>query len=435
MLFLVGATLPLGSLHLFSIGIFHVTLFKLLTTILLAVAVTQYVTVGGGLPRNRKNLLVLLFFASYTLSSVMGLAVDVPPKFIFVRFTTFLALVIYYFLLTYVVTTMRDVRVVLWSIVVGGGLTVFPIVLGIDTGTETKTGTRYVGLAGQSNRMGYDMAVALPLAMALFFGSRRFLAKTLATTLAVLAAMGITLSLSRSAFVGTAGMWGLWMIRSRRIDSIKYLIPALIGVAVFALVMPEDVIKRAQTVTDESQRSEDYSIQSRIFVYRLGLKAFVTHPIVGLGNFGWFIWAYDQPLGGHDVGHIHSVYIAVLAYQGLVGAIPFFGFMIITWRDYNRTRRAAYHYRNRRDPELMEMGHYAMFLQIAFFGNLLGNIFSTAFDAKSQWLVIAFSTVMLVLARKRVAALEAEQPSGDLESDTLSPGYDYGPRPDDAYAR
>jgi O-antigen ligase len=424
-LFLVGATLPIGGINLGSIGNFWVTPFKLLTAILLGVAMTQYVITARGLPRNAKTPWVILFLASYVLSSAMGLAVNIPLSAIFVRFTTFLSLVLYYFLITYVLRTMRDLRVLLWALLVGGAISVFPAAMGIEQGMEAKGGTRYAGLSGSSNIFGYDLAVCLPIAMALFFSTRRAVAKGLAIAFAAAAVTGILLSLSRSAFVSVAGMWVLWVIRTGRIDSIKYVIPALIGAVAVALLAPEDVINRIQTMTDPEQRAEDYSIQSRLFVYGFALKAFVTHPIVGVGNFGWYVWIMDQPTMGEDVGTIHNAYLEVATFQGLLGLVPFIAYLRLTWRDYNRARRAAYLHRQRRDPLLGEIGHYAMFLQVAFFGNLIGNVFGPTMDSKSAWLMIALSTVMVGLAADRLRTFEAETPAP--APDPLA--FDYGARP------
>lgn len=432
-LFLVGITLPISGFNLGSIGTFYVTAFKLMTFFLLVVALMQYVVTGKGASGNHKTAWIVIFFASYTFSSLTGLAVGVPFSIIFVRFTTFLALVMYYFLLTYVVTSLRDLRVLLWAFVLGGALAAFPAAVGIDPGSEGDV-TRYSGLSSQSNVLGYDLTSALPVAMALFFTARTTVKKGFAVTCAFLAVMGILLSLSRSAFVAGGGMWALWIVRSGRLDSIKYVIPAVLAGVLLVLAAPEDVRERFSTMTDPTKRQEDDSIQSRFYVGAFAIKAFIANPVIGVGNFGWHKWVLDQPGGEITRGlKIHSVYLAVAAYQGLAGLIPFFVVLAFTWTDFNGTRRAAFFYRARKDPVLMELGHYAMYLQIGFFGNLIANVFSTSLDSKSQWLNIGMSTALYLMARQRVRELEAERPADAPQPASVAGGF-YRP-PDDAYAR
>ena len=119
----------------------------------------------------------------------------------------------------------------------------------------------------------------------------------------------------------------------------------------------------------------------------------------------------------------------------MVGLIPFIAFLAITWRDLGRTRRAARVYAAHRDPELIELGYYATFLQISFFGILISHNFNPQSDMKSQFFVMALSTVVVTFASQRVEELQTKQHTVGKEPDPLSGAYEHGAKTGDVYAR
>jgi O-antigen ligase len=251
------------------------------------------------------------------------------------------------------------------------------------------------------------MAVCLPIAVGMLFAYKGRVAKLVLGACAVFAGGGILLSLSRSAFVSAGAMWAMWMVRFRRLDTLKYAIPAVLAVAAVGVYLPERVQARIQTMTDPGKRAQDDSIQSRFIVGGYAVRGFLASPLVGHGEgLGFNRWALQQP-GGRVVGFrsIHNAYLHVAAVQGLLGLIPFVALLAFSWTDYTRAWRAARRHRAR-DPDLLSLGHYAIFLQIALLGAVLAGFFGHQHRSKTMWFLLALSPVLVRLVRERIGELE-----------------------------
>jgi len=386
-LFLVGLTLP----------------------ILLVFGVLQFAIVTRRMVPDRKRVWMIVFALSYGISAVIAFSQGVTKTDLLIVSSTQAALIIYYFLIGFVVRTREDLVVLLWALAIGGAITAAPAALGIRTSTsEFEYGARASGLSGQENLFGFDMAVCLPVAIALLFAVRSQFGKLVAVGLASVCVVGLLLSLSRAAFVSAFVMGALWMYRSGRIDSVKYLVPAIGLALAVALLSPQSVQQRVRTMVNPSERNRDLSIQSRLAQTEFALKAFASNPLVGIGVNRFQDWAHQQP-GGFKIDNVvHNAYLNVASSQGLLGLIPFVAILGLTWRDYGRCRRAARTNRRYRDASLAELGHYATFLQIALTGGMVGGLFGLAHQSKTMWLLLALSPVLVSLCRERVAALSEQ---------------------------
>jgi O-antigen ligase len=410
LLFCIGVSLPIQAYAVDLAG-FAATPTKLVTACLLVLALLQFVLTRRSPRRDRKTLPVLIFMTSFGISSVVAFLAGAPLSAVLTVFSTFVGLVLYYFLLAYVVRTRDDLVLLLWAIALGGAITALPAALGLDAGLRAEQ--RAEGLSGQSNVLGYDLTVCLALAAAVYFGVRSPWRKLLAGAAVAFSGIGILLSLSRSAYVAATAMWGLWMYRSGRIDSLKYALPAVAALLLVLLFSPSAVEDRVGTMLDPGRRAADGSIQSRFVQLEWASRAFLSNPAVGVGTVTFRLWAMKQP-GGRQVDHdIHSAYLHVAATQGLAGLVPFILVAVLSWGDYGRAIRAVRARSRLRDPALNELGTYAIFLQIAFCGALVGGFFHPTQNSKTLWLTFALSTVILSLVRERAHALDGS-PSAEL---------------------
>jgi O-antigen ligase len=420
-LFLVAFSLPLQGLNM-GMGPLTVTPTMFTSTILLVLAGMQFTT-GTTRPANRdsKAAWVAIFAVSYSVSTVMSIVRGAPLPELSIQFKSHASLVLYYFLLVYVVRSLDDLRLFLWALVLGGAFTAAPAVFGLQTGLRLPgavVGTRFEGLAGQENVFGRDMAVCVGVAAALLFSTRSWFRKAVAAGSAVMALLGVMMSLSRAAYLGLAGMVGLWIFRSGRISNLKYAFPALLILVGVVMLAPASVRYRASTVYDPELRREDSSIQSRYEHFEWGLKAFMSSPLLGVGNdFNDWLRKYT---GGKEHYSIHNGYMAVLASQGLFGLTAFLALLTLSWLDYSRARRAAMRRRSLGDNVLREIGHYATFLQIAYLSTLIGAVAHPATTAKTMWTLYALSAVVWGLARQRVRELEARNAVEEREAVALA---------------
>lgn len=405
-LFLVGFSLPIQAYSLINLPFMRMTPFKAATGLLLVLAAVQFAVTRSRFPRDRKAVWAMTFAVAFGISAVGGFVAGAMPLFIFIESTTAFSLIIYYFLIGYTVTTRDDLVVVLWALVLGGLATALPPVVGVEAGTRLGTTTRFEGLSGQENLFGFDMAVCLPVALVLFLTNRSVVRRLVLIAAATASGAGIALSLSRSAFVSVGAMWGLWLYRFGRRETLQYsLIAASLAVAA-VLVLPQAVEDRIDTMVDPQKRAQDSSIQSRFEQWEWAARAFANYPITGVGVGNFNQWAWSQP-GGRIVrdASIHSAYFHVLATHGLFGFLPYMALLALSWFDFGRAWRLASSLRRFGDRQLAELGIYSAFLQIALTGTLVGGVFGQGHRSKTMWFLLGLSTVMVALVRERAAVV------------------------------
>jgi O-antigen ligase len=407
-LFAVGFSLPLQGLHLRFLGL-SMTATKLVALVLLLLGGLQIASGVGRRPADRRTLWLAFFLFSYALSSIVGLVRGIPWAGLIAESSSLFALVLYYFLLTYVVRTRDDLVLLLWAVLLGGAMTALPAVLGQETGNalEAEGSARFKGLSGQANIFGRDMVVCIAGAAALYLNTRSTSRKLMLLGAGSLVTAGLVMSLSRAALVAAGAMWGLWLVRFRRFGGVKYIVPALLLTLAALVFMPDSVRQRIETITDPSKRAEEGSAEGRLELSLWALRAFKSNPIYGVGNLYFVEWAQRQP-GGRGIVHVvHNGYLEVASAQGLLGFVPWMMILALAWGDYSRAFRLAGARRRRGDPRLQELGNIAVFLQIALFGTLVIGLAHPLTKAKTLWTLLALSPVVLALVRKRVAEIEA----------------------------
>lgn len=419
LLFAVGFSLPLAGFSLFNIGPFGMTPFKLITAGLFVLAAIELTLAGRRRVRDRATVWVLFFAVAVAVSVFQGFVRGVPPGKLTAEATTYVSIVLFYFLVSFVIAETPSLKILLWGLVIGGATTALPAVLGFQ---QAGTGGRFTGLSGQENLLGADMAAVIPIAAALLFTARSRVVRLVLVGLLLVATAGLLASLSRTAFVAGIGMWGLWVVRSGRIDTIRYVIPAAMFGAALVLLAPEAAVDRVESFTNPQRRMADGSIQSRVHQIEFSFKAIASSPLIGVGMLNFPLWAQGQP-GGRVIGHVvHNSYLGVLVAQGLLGFIPYVMILLMAWIQYGEAWRGARRGRKLRDPRLAELGTYALLLQIALFGGMVEGLAGIMQKSKTMWLIIALSPVVRHLVAQRFEELQA---SGEAGAPT---------RPDEAVA-
>jgi O-antigen ligase len=194
-------------------------------------------------------------------------------------------------------------------------------------------------------------------------------------------------------------------------------------------VLPERAVMRINSMVDPAERAEDQSIQSRFDMLTWTGRAFMQSPIVGVGLVRYVPWIQSQPGGAMYKNSIHSGFLGILVHQGLLGLLPFLALLFTTWTDYSAAQRMARARRARGDPALAEIGAYALFLQIALLGCIVGALTHPMATSKGWWIVMGLSAVVAGLARARSAQLESEQAQAVEPEPALGFGYGRGVAP------
>jgi O-antigen ligase len=395
---------------------------KLFAGALLGLAALKAAIRPHRMPRSGKNYAVLAFglagIPSYAMSYLMG----IPLRDVVLGATSFYSIVLLYFLIAYVVEDERDLEVVIWASILGAALVGVSTVLGIG-GQHEGYYTRAGGLGRNPNLAATYSVTGMVLGLLLFLeqpraGFRRVALVGLVSVILI----GVLSSLSRTGFVCMLAVGGFLLVRSGRLDLLRFALPvmALLAVGVVFLA-PEQYFERISTT---GQQAEDLATGNlanrRILGWWEGLKAFGSSPVVGVGRMSLPTWI-DR--NNPDVGEItpHSSYIFVLGTMGLSGFVPWAVALLLNWRDFSRVRRWARMFRWRRDPALNRLALRALFLQGAFLVWLTASVFSPFADDEGLWLLLALGTAISGLARERALALAADGGTGEPE-----PVYGFG---------
>jgi O-antigen ligase len=214
---------------------------------------------------------------------------------------------------------------------------------------------RAYGLTDHPNILGGCLALALVLVIVWHFQIASPW-KPLTAALAMLGALALLLTFSRSAWLGfAAGMTILliWIVRSRRWEALNQ---AMILCAACLLILAPFVLQNAavlgvrlgQNGSFLAATAENQAINERGLLFRLGLGVFSAHPVSGVGV-GAFPQALRQgnPHFPFALQPPHLVALDVAAETGVFGALFYLAAVVLPWIAFFTQRN-----RLRASPEL-----------------------------------------------------------------------------------
>jgi len=409
LLVLVGLTLPIEGLGTFSAAGYPISLNKLASGMLLAFAIVSMPIVGRGIPWNRKHPWVIAFvvFGVTAAGLQSALRGGLPYTQLAVLLFSFAAVVIFYFLIPYVITNRRDLDLFLWSLALGA---VFSVASGFLLGpVHEEASGRFTGSTTNPNSLALNLTAILPLTFSLFFSPRRPLGKLILLGSIALSVVGVVISLSRSALVALAAMWGLWVVRFRRGHMLHLLVPTVAIAGGIFLFAPAALEERMSHLSDTTR---DGSLQTRVAQYYWAVDAFIKHPIggVGLQQFRPYMAEREKRMPANVV---HNAYLGVAAEMGLLGLIPVVALSLLAWFDYSLVLRIARGLRTLKDGQLEALAQRASFAQIGYLGTLLAAQFHPTLRDKAFWLMLGLSSTLVMLAKQRARELSAGAPAED----------------------
>lgn len=289
----------------------------------------------------KQEMLLLAFLGAVWLTTILGQetvgryttsGIDHPS----VKFTKVL---VFTLMLTHVVTTQRNLNLLIWVLVLGS------MILGMQAWGKPyrafQSG-RLEGVGGpdfaESNFFAAFMVTALWIIGVQFLRSN-WQGKILCFLSGGFTANAVVLTKSRGAMVGliAGGLMAL-LFAPKRVRTLV-VVGLLLGGSGFLYLANEQFFHRISTITRPTEE-RDSSAQSRIVLAKAGLKMWLDHPMgVGPGNFYQNIGRYVPAYGGKDA---HNTYIRCLTETGLVGFVVFVSIISnafwMTFRIGNRAR-------------------------------------------------------------------------------------------------
>lgn len=290
----------------------------------------------------------------------------------------------------------------------------------IDRKSQSGGSPRRAGPIGEQNRWAQDLAVVLPLAVALTLTDRSRLVRRVTGASIIGIGAGMVLTFSRGAIVGLVltalvGVAARW-IRPRVALTVAagLVVVVMIGAPVFA--------SRASTLAEvptafrgqeDPNQATDGSFDNRAVEGTAALAVFSRHPLFGVGSGQFPTYFQDEArrLGAARIvgeqREAHSLYLGLAAETGLFGLLTFAGMMVSLQRPLVRLR----HRTKDRQPDVAGL---ATGYVLAVTTYLTTGIFLHFAYIRYFWLFIGLAAAMGMVSTSdeaadlpRSAALEA----------------------------
>lgn len=265
---------------------------------------------------------------------------------------------------------------------------------------------RLTGPYDNPNAYAQVLVAIIPLALDRVWQERRFFMRLLAGLIFAIGVLTVFLTYSRGGFLSMLFALGVLLVL-RRPNFFPLLITAVLAYGLLQF-LPTAYTSRLATLLEFSPTSDtalsDPSFRGRSSENTSAWQMFLDHPWlgVGLGNFKDNYQTYSRTLGldpRRTPRSPASLYLELLAEQGLVGTLLFAFLTGLIFRELWRARK------NFQLAGLNDEGHLVSALFAGFAGYLFAAIFKNSAYANVFWVLvgIALATGQVALAsRQRV---------------------------------
>jgi probable O-glycosylation ligase (exosortase A-associated) len=339
-----------------------------------------------------RSTLLVLFLLQALLSSYYGLS----SEHSFGYWWDFAKVIIVSVLLTNIIQTAADLRLILIVIVVS---------LGFETGKQgwaqliLNPGERndnWVPFLGDNNLVAVGMAMLLPLVGALAATSTGW-QKRAFQFLSVGVLYRAISTYSRGGFLSIGTVGALWFLRSP--NKLRTLGAVAVATALILPALPQPFWDRMSTIVVPSEE-RDESQQGRLHFWQVAIAMANDRPFLGVGHsayeraYNTYDWTNGQFLTNRAV---HSAWFGVLAETGYPGLLLFVAIVFTSLRSCRRVRLAA-----KRGEIPGPLGPYAVAFESALLAFMVGGSFVSFQYCEMLWHYFA-----LTIALERVAVAEA----------------------------
>lgn len=333
-----GHLLSFGALFLFTIILYArpaefypsvLTNYLALTVGIVTLAlyaVTQFTIDGTLSARPRELHLVLLFMVTALLS--IPLAID--PVIAWGEFSaTYVRGILIFIVIINVVRTERRLKALLFvalvTAIVLSAQAVNDYRLGLMTIEGYRAAGRGTGIFGNTNDMALHLVTMLPISIALFFGARNPLMKTVHGACALVMMAGILLSYSRGAFLGMFVVLVYFAFRIAKSNRIGVILAIVAGAIAIILLAPSGYGTRLLSIFVPGLDPGGSADSRRDELMRSAYVA-LRHPLLGIGMGNY------QPLMSLKGLVTHNSYTQVAAEMGMTALVLYTMFIVSPFR-------------------------------------------------------------------------------------------------------
>jgi putative inorganic carbon (HCO3(-)) transporter len=323
-----------------------------------------------------------------------------------------------YLLLLNVVRSERDLRQVLWALLLAAGVMSAVVVhqevthnvnelywgLG-QRHAEFKVGgewrLRAAGSIGDPNYLAQILLIPLPLALTMLWTERAWWQRVLLISIAGLIVAACSATYSRGGALGLVFILGAVALL-QRVRPV-YIVGAALALLLVVGVAAPDYFERVRSLVSARDITSESGPQDRAIAGRLGenlaaWNVFVDHPLLGVGpdHFKLYYRAYADELGmllHAEDRPAHNFYLSVAAEMGLLGLLAYLAVMGLPLAGLYRLRERV----RETNPAL---SHLATGLLVSIMGYMLTGVLLTLAYERYFWSLLALAGVAVMIGRQ-----------------------------------
>lgn len=265
-----------------------------------------------------------------------------------------------------------------------------------------------------NNEFGLALCMALPLMLYLSREEPRLWLKRVLRLLFATTCVAIVFTYSRGAFLGLSTVLAVLIWRSPW--RLRFA-GVLLIVSVLAVPLAPEALKNrfASIRVQDSAETRDGSAAGRIEAWTTAWRIAVAHPITGEGFRALWNEEVWNAYFGYDyltVRDVHSLYFEVLSEHGFLGFGLYASILLWTLFSLSTVRR-----RWRGDPTHGYLSRHAEMTQLALLPFLVAGAFLSFAYFDLYFLLVATTTILVVLSKQAEAAATAVVPTAALPAD------------------
>ncbi len=339
----VGITAMLVALWRYEAGLYALVFIAPILPTMLCIGLSAYVFISYVIHCliNQKPLfrfdgvsfMILLFILVQLLYSVTSFSIAKSAE-IWVVYLMFMAM---YFVIAATVDSRRKLHwlmaILLTSCLLVSAFGIFQNFFGdnlghawLDEEMFEDISVRVYSTLGNPNVLGEYLILAIPVALAMIWSCKGFLARLYYTGVLGAASLCLLFTQSRGCWIGIIVGLGVYIfIVNKRFISFLFA-----GALASPFVMPQAIIDRFTSIGDTTDTSTSYRVFIWLGVFNL-LKDFWIYGI-GIGERAFAriypFYAYSNIYAPHS----HNIYLQLIVEMGIVGIVAMFFVMLLFWR-------------------------------------------------------------------------------------------------------
>lgn len=351
--------------------------------------------------------LLLLFLAQSLLSTSLG----INPAYSFGYWWDFAKMIIISILLTNIIQTRADLRLVLIVISLSLGFEAAKqgwAQMVLNPGARNDNGVPFLG---DNNLVAVGMAMLIPVIGALATTSTGW-QKRAFQFLNVGVVYRALSTYSRGGFLSVGAVSAIWFWRSPH--KLKTFFAVIIAAALILPVLPQQFWDRMSTITAPADERDD-SQQSRLHFWQVAVAMANDRPLTGVGHnaypraYNRYDWTEGRFLTNRAV---HSAWFGVFAELGYPGLVLFVLIVFTALRACRRVRLAA-----KRGELDGPLGAYAIAFESSLVAFIVGGSFVSFQYCEMLWHYFALTIALERVAVREMAAqreVKAAEPAAPV---------------------